>query len=157
KNAGVVLPTGNTPLGVYAELAGRSARGEFDATALRVFQLDEYLGLGANDQRTLLGWLDRVFMQPMKVPLQQMVRLPSDTEDPAAACLAYDEVVETAGGFDLAVLGLGMNGHIGFNEPGSDEHSPTRALVLTAASLKSNAGYWGGIDRVPRAAMTCGM
>jgi glucosamine-6-phosphate deaminase len=156
-DAGLVLATGDTPMGVYKELAARRARGELDASRLRIFQLDEYLGIPPEDDRSLYGWLERSFVRPVGVPEANMVRLPWNRDDLEAGCRAYERAVELAGGFDLAVLGLGPNGHIGFNEPPSGRKEPTRAVVLTEASIESNARYWGGRDRVPREAVTAGM
>ena len=154
----VVVPaTGDTPMGIYAELAARRERGELDASRLRVFQLDEYLGIGADDPRSLYGWLLRSFVQPLGVPGANVVRLHGDVEDVQAACDVYERAVEEAGGFDLAILGLGPNGHLGFNEPPSEPGAPTRAVDLTEASVESNARYWGGRHRVPRGAVTAGM
>jgi glucosamine-6-phosphate deaminase len=156
--AAVVLATGNSPMGIYSELGARSARGQLDATQLRVFQLDEYFGLADNDGRSLFGWMDRAFLQPMRVPLQNVVRLRSGSgNDWRNQCRQYDEAVAAAGGFDLAVLGIGPNGHLAYNEPGSHAHSPTRALLLTEASTLSSAEYWGGRANAPLAGITCGM
>jgi glucosamine-6-phosphate deaminase len=156
-DAAVVLPTGDTPMGIYRELAERAARGEVDASKLRVFLLDEYLGVTADDPRSLYGWLARSLFEPLRIPEGKVVRLPGDTRDPEAACRAYDRQVETVGGFDLAVLGLGRNGHLGFNEPPADPHAPTRAVDLSEESIESNGRYWGGEEVVPRQALTAGM
>lgn len=152
----VVLATGNSPMGIYDELSARTALGEFDATSLRVFQLDEYFAIEENDSRSLYGWMDRKFLQPMHVPARNVVRLTGGA-DHREVCAAYDKAVREAGGFDLAVLGLGPNGHLGFNEPGSHAHSRTRALLLSEESLNSNAAYWGSRAAVPLAAITCGL
>jgi glucosamine-6-phosphate deaminase len=156
-DAAVVLATGDTPMGIYHELAQRRRRGEFDASRLRVFQLDAYLGLTPDDPRSLYGWMQRAFLDPLGVPPENVVRLPGDATDPEAACRVYDLAVQAAGGFDLAVLGLGPNGHLGFNEPPSTPDAPTRVVDLTEESIASNARYWGGRDQVPRRAMTAGM
>jgi glucosamine-6-phosphate deaminase len=155
--AAIVLATGDTPMGAYRELAARRQRGEVDTSRLRIFQLDAYLGLAADDPRSLYGWMARSVLGPLGIPEANVVRLPGDTPDPPAACRAYDAAVRAAGGLDLAVLGLGPNGHLGFNEPPSDAGAPTRIVALTEASIQSNARYWGGIDQVPRAAITAGM
>lgn len=155
--AAIVLATGNTPMGVYGELAARRRRGEFDPSRLRIFQLDAYLGLAPEDPRSLYGWMARSVLDPLGIPGANVVRLPGDTAEPAAACRAYESAVRAAGGFDLAVLGLGPNGHLGFNEPPSDAEAPTRVIALTEASIQSNARYWGGAGQVPRAALTAGM
>ncbi len=155
--AAVVVATGSTPMGVYRELAARRRDDGVDTTRLRVFQLDAYLGLAPDDRRSLYGWMERSFLDPLGVPPEQVVRLPGDAPDPAAACHAYDQAVAEAGGFDLAILGLGPNGHLGFNEPPSEPDAPTRVVDLTEESLISNAGYWGSRDDVPRQALTAGM
>jgi len=156
-NATMVLATGNTPIGAYAELARMSHAGTFDPTRIRPFQLDAYLDISIDDDRSLFGWLKRAFLEPLGIAPDRVVTLPDDTHDPDATCRAYDEAVEHAGGFDVSVLGLGPNGHLGFNEPPSPANAPTRRVTLTEASLNSNASYWGGLDRVPREAITCGM
>ncbi|MCA1597137.1 MAG: 6-phosphogluconolactonase, partial [Chloroflexi bacterium] len=91
----------------------------------------------------------------MEVPESRVVTLPGDTGDPLGACQDYDRAVAAAGGFDLAILGLGPNGHLGFNEPPAEPEAPTRVVTLTAASLESNARYWDG--QAPLQAMTAGM
>ena len=80
-----------------------------------------------------------------------------DAPDPEGACRAYDRALQAAGGFDLAVLGLGPNGHLGFNEPPCGREAPTRVVSLTPQSVESNARYWGGPEQVPRRALTAGM
>lgn len=154
-DARVVVATGATPMGLYRELARRSAAGALDASATTVFQLDEYLGIARDDRRSLLGWALRSFVEPLGIPLERVVPLPADG-DPAA-CAAYDSQVERAGGYDLAILGIGPNGHVGFNEPPSDAACPTRAVELSTESIASNAAYWGGSAHVPRRAVTIGM
>jgi glucosamine-6-phosphate deaminase len=156
-DAAVVLATGETPMGIYRELAALQRRDELDTSKLRVFQLDSYLGLGPEDRRSLYRWLAESFLDPLGVPAANVIRLPGDSADPEATCRAYDEAVRAAGGFDLSVLGLGPNGHLGFNEPPCDPRAPTRVVDLTPESVASNARYWGGADQVPRRALTAGM
>ncbi|HEX8597628.1 MAG TPA: glucosamine-6-phosphate deaminase [Chloroflexia bacterium] len=155
--AAVVPAMGDTPMGIYSELAARRLRGEVDASRMRVFQLDEYAGIGAEDPRSLYGWLLRSFVTPLGIPGANVVRLRGDVADIEAACRAYEQAAKEAGGFDLVVLGLGPNGHLGFNEPPSAPDAPTRAVELTEESVESNARYWGGRHRVPRTAVTAGM
>ncbi len=153
----LIVPTGETPLGLYRALAARRRRGAFDASHLRVFQLDDYLGLNDDDPRSLYRWMKTAFLDPLGVPDTHVIRLRGNTPDPDATCRAYEAAVREAGGIDLAVLGLGPNGHLGFNEPPISPDAPTRRVVLTPASVESNARYWGGRDRVPTAALTAGM
>ena len=156
-DATLVLPTGETPLGLYRELIARHQQGVFDASQLRVFQLDEYLGVAPDDERSLYGWVKQAALDPLAIPPAHVVTLLGNTANAAAACRAYHEAVVAAGGLDLALLGLGPNGHLGYNDPPADATSPTRVLDLSESSLQSAARYFGGLDRVPRQALTCGM
>lgn len=156
-NASVVAATGDTPMGMYAHLAELRDRGELDASGLRLFQLDSYLGLSADDPRSLYGWMKRSLLDPLGIPDERVVRLTGDAPDPDSVCEAYDAAVAAAGGIDLAILGLGRNGHLGFNEPPVQVDAPTRVVALATESIESNASYWGGQDRVPRRALTAGM
>jgi glucosamine-6-phosphate deaminase len=154
----VVVPaTGNTPTGAYTELAARRQAGQLETGRLRVFQLDEYLGVPLGDPRSLFDWMWRGFVEPLGIPGEQVVRLPGDAPDPRAACRAHDQALVRAGGADLAVLGIGPNGHLGFNEPPSPPDAPSRVVTLTEASLESSAAYWNGRERVPRQALTLGL
>ena len=152
----LLAATGNTPMGAYAELAARQAHGTLETTGLRVAQLDEYLGVSDDDPRSLYRWLETSLTGPLGVTADRVIRFRGNAEDPIADCAAFDAAVAAWGGIDLAVLGLGPNGHLGFNEPPSPADAPTRVVELTPASLESNAGYWGGLP-VPRRAVTAGM
>lgn len=152
----IVLPTGNTPLRMYRELARRHAVGHLPTARMRVAQLDEYLGVAADDPQSLFGWMQRSALGPMGVTSDRVIRFAADAPDPTAACRAYDAAVIEAGGVDLAVLGIGRNGHLGFNEPPSGPDAPTRVVELSAESRAANAAYWSG-DAVPERALTAGM
>jgi glucosamine-6-phosphate deaminase len=155
--ATLLLATGETPMGLYRELARRRAAGEIDTAALRVVQLDEYLGVLEDDRRSLYRWLRESALAPLGVTDDRVARLRGDWADVDAACRAFDEAVRLWGGIDLSILGLGPNGHLGFNEPPADEAAPTRAVTLTEASIESSARYWGGREQVPTRALTAGM
>ncbi len=152
----VVAATGRTPMGMYAELAARRRSGLVDTGGITAFQLDEYLGLGPDDRRSLLGWMRESFLDPLRVPDDRVVRLPVDG-DLEEACAAFDRALEARGGLDLAILGLGTNGHLGFNEPPSAPDAPTRAVDLSPATIRANARYWGDVVDVPARAVTMGM
>jgi glucosamine-6-phosphate deaminase len=152
----LLLATGDTPMGAYRELAERRLRGELDTSRVRAAQLDEYAGVALDDRRSLYGWMTRSFAEPLGVPEEHTIRLDASLP-PDVACRRYDAAVAAAGGFELAVLGLGPNGHLGFNEPPIERDAPTRLVPLTPESIRSNARYWGDEDDVPREALTCGM
>src|SRR4051812_48321619 len=98
---------GSSALGVYAELGAMRDRGELDTSALRMVQLDEYLGVEADDARSLIGWLRRDVAGPLGVGDDRIIRLDGAHPDPLAACVAYGEAVTSEGGIDVAVMGLG--------------------------------------------------
>lgn len=156
-DAAIVVATGDTPMGIYHELGERHSRGLIEPSQLHVFQLDAYLGLAPGDRRSLFSWTRRSFIEPLGIPEANVVRLAGDAPDPWEACRRYEAAVDEVGGFDISILGLGPNGHIGFNEPPSPPDAPTRLVSLTQESVVSNARYWGGEDQVPRQALTCGM
>ncbi|HJR78776.1 MAG TPA: glucosamine-6-phosphate deaminase [Anaerolineales bacterium] len=156
-DAAIVVATGETPMGIYRELAERRSRGLIDTSRLRVFELDAYLGLVPDDRRSLFGWTRRSFLEPLGIAEANVVRLAGDAPDPWEASRAYEAAAREAGGFDISILGLGPNGHLGFNEPPSPPDAPTRVVDLTPESIASNARYWGGEEQVPRRALTCGM
>jgi glucosamine-6-phosphate deaminase len=153
-SAALLVATGNSPMATYAELAGMYERGELDSSQVRPFQLDEYLELEPDDPRSLGGWMRRSFTQPLGIPDDRVTWLDAEG-DLEASCARYAAAVRAAGGYDLAVLGLGPNGHLGFNEPPAAADAPTRVVELTPESLASNAVYWD--ERVPRRAITAGM
>ncbi|WP_407571690.1 glucosamine-6-phosphate deaminase [Deinococcus altitudinis] len=153
----LLVATGSTPMLTYAELARRVQAGTLDLSRVTAVQLDEYLGpdslgLDDTDQRSLWGWMQRSFVGPLRIT--RTVRFQFG-EDAQQTCTHYDAQVSALGGIDLAVLGLGPNGHLGFNEPPSGPDAPTRVVPLSPESQVSNRVYW---DReVPRQAVTAGM
>ena len=156
-DAVLLAATGNTPMGCYAELARLRESGDLDASRTRVVQLDDYLGLEDGDPRSLFRWMERALLIPLGIERERTLPIMLDgDEDPELACRAYEAQVEALGGIDLAILGLGRNGHLGFNEPPSSADAPTRVVSLTPESLESNAAYWSE-GHVPERAVTAGM
>ncbi len=156
-DAVLLAATGNTPMGCYAELARLRESGDLDASQTRVVQLDDYLGLEDGDPRSLFRWMERALLIPLGIGRDRTLPIMSDgDEDPELACRAYEAQIEALGGIDLAILGLGRNGHLGFNEPPSSADALTRVVSLTPESLESNAAYWSE-GRVPERAVTAGM
>ncbi len=149
------LPTGRTPLGTYRRLAALRRRG-LDTSRFRLVSLDEYLGVGPRDPISLFGWLQRAVLHPLRIASEKVLRLPADCAEPQIACAAFDRRLQRLGGFDLVVLGLGWNGHVAFNEPGSPLNAPTRIVALQSGTVRRNLGYWRG-RRVPTYGVTIGM
>ena len=155
--ARIVVPTGNSPMGMFRELARLAATKRFNPRNITVFQLDEYAHVPDGDPRSLYGWMDREFLQPLGVGKHQVVRFDQMSSDLDSACKVFDAKLDEGGPLDLAVLGLGPNGHLGFNEPPSDATSMSRVVSLPEESIISNAVYWGSTERVPRTALTMGL
>ena len=149
----VCLPTGDTPAPLYAELVAAEGRGDAPFASATVVLLDEWVGLPAGDparcdvrlRDQLLGRLDGP---------PRFVAIDADAADPDAAAAAHD--AECARGLDLVILGLGMNGHVGFNEPGSRPDDPTR-LVRLAVSTREAAVTRYGLPHAPTAGITVGL
>jgi len=156
-DAVVTLPTGETPVGMYKELVRRIQSGEIDFARAQFFCLDDYLGATPDDEASLTRWLRSEFLDPGNIPEHHIHYIPTVAEDPAAAAAGYDREIEELGGFDLAVVGLGPNGHVGFNEPGSLPTDPTRVVDLEIATRNQSAAYWDGKADIPAQAMTTGL
>jgi glucosamine-6-phosphate deaminase len=149
------LATGSSPMPVYDELARRHDAGEVRFDRARGFCLDEYLGLPAGHPEAYQSVIRRVFAD--RVGLAN-VRAPDGTAgDVPAACAAFEAAITAAGGIDLQLLGIGADGHIGFNEPGSSLASRTRIKTLTDRTRRDNARYFGSLDDVPRHVLTQGI
>lgn len=150
------LPTGNTPLGMFQILIERITSGAVDASKAQWFLLDEYVGIDDDDPESLTGWLKREFLTPAGIPESNIHELPTKSSDLAAAARQYEADLLAAGGFELAVLGLGGNGHIAYNEPGATADSRTRVLTLTEESIEQARGYFEG-RTVPTQAISAGV
>jgi glucosamine-6-phosphate deaminase len=156
-SAVVTFATGESAKPIYRALAERVERGEIDFSRVRVFELDGYLGIPLDDRRSLFAWLLRDVIVPLRIPEASVTRLRGEANDPVAACREYDRALDRAGGYDLAILGLGPNGHVAFNEPPADPDSDAHVLEVTDESVESAVRYWGSREEVPRRAITTGL
>ena len=147
------LATGKTPAGLYRRMveSHRSFR------RMRFFNLDEFFGLGPEDPRSFRATLKRELLGPLNVPARNVYLLRGDVKDPNRAAEAYERVIHAVGGIDVQVLGIGRNGHIGFNEPGSSLGSRTRTKTLDTKTLVDYAGIFASPDEVPRFSITMGI
>lgn len=153
------LATGTTPVGVYRELVRLVGTGELDLARVRTFNLDEYLGLERNDPAAFRARMQAMLFGPARIPLARTDLPACDVQrkGEAAECERYERAIEAAGGIDLQLLGIGRNGHIGFNEPGSERATRTRIVELDATTREDAAAAFGGLERVPRRAITVGI
>jgi glucosamine-6-phosphate deaminase len=152
------VATGSSPLGVYAELAARVRGGALSFRSASAFALDEYVGLPPGDPHSSASELDRVVTGPLGF-WPAAVRVPDGAAlDPGHAAAVYDRMIAFGGGIDLQLLGIGVNGRIGFNEPASSFTSRTRVKVLAPRTRFDTARFFGGdVDAVPRHCITQGI
>jgi len=155
--ATLALPTGNTPLGLYAELVRRSEAGAVDFSATSLFNLDEYCGLSAADPHSYASFLLRHLVVPLRLAMDNVRLLRGDAPDAAAECRAYDTAIARRGGIDLCILGLGTNGHIAFNEPGAACDQRTHRVELSAATRATHALQAAAPWDIPAFGLTMGI
>jgi len=151
------LATGSTSLGVYARLIDAYQAHEADFSRVRTFNLDEYLGLTEDHTRSYAAFMDQNLFRRVNIPRANIHRLQGKPRDIERHCADYEARIREAGGIDLQILGIGRNGHIGFNEPGSSLSSRTRAMTLTRETVDDNARFFNTGEPVPRFVLTMGI
>ncbi len=156
-DAVIAVPTGSTPLGLFADLIARVEAGTLDLSRIRLFCLDDHLGVSPDDPNSLTKWLRDSFLEPARLDLSRVQMMPAAAADHVAAAANYETALEDVGGLDLALLGLGPNGHIAYNEPGSTADSRTRVIDLTPESIEQASAYWHDTMPIPSRAMTIGV
>ena len=152
------LATGSSPLLTYQELIRRHQSERLSFQHAIVFLLDEYVGLPASCPESYLAFIRREFTGQVDLASGAVHGPPTDEETLRSCCASYDRQIAEAGGIDLQILGIGSDGHIGFNEPGSSLASRTRLKTLTDATRSDNARFFGGdAEAVPRHVVTQGI
>ena len=152
------LPTGRTPIRLYHELGTMYARGQADFSRVTTFNLDEFLGVAPDHPGSYRSFMREHLFSRVNIPESQINLLDGVAPDPLAECIRYERAIAAAGGLDLQILGVGTNGHIGFNEPARELTGSTHRVVLKASTRHSNAGLFGGNEeQVPREALSMGM
>ena len=151
------LATGSSPVGTYDQLAAMYEEGILDFSHVKSVNLDEYVGLdGSNDQSyryfMQTNFFDHINIKPENTNVPNGL-----AEDPDAECIRYNKVIADLGGVDLQVLGMGPNGHIGFNEPEEAFELETHVVNLTENTIEANARFFASKDEVPRKAITMGI
>jgi glucosamine-6-phosphate deaminase len=152
------LPTGRTPLLFYAEIVRLHAAGEADFSRAVTFNLDEFLGVPANHPGSYRAFMHRYLFDHVNADPARTNFLDGAATDPLRECERYERAIEAAGGIDLQILGIGTNGHIGFNEPAPELEALTHRVTLKPETRRSNAALFGGDPAaVPAEALSMGM
>jgi glucosamine-6-phosphate deaminase len=151
------LATGSTPVGLYRNLVEFYRHGDLDFSWVTTFNLDEYVGLGPNHPCSYHRYMrenlfDHVNLRPERCHIPR-----GDAEDLEGECLRYEEEIRRAGGIDLQILGLGVDGHIGFNEPDVKFERRTSVVKLAESTIQANSRFFDGPDQVPRHAISMGI
>jgi glucosamine-6-phosphate deaminase len=151
------LATGATPVGIYRLLRAGCTAGELDFSAVRTVNLDEYYPMPANDSHSYRHFMEEQLFGSINI-LPENTHLPDGTSpDPEAECSRYDALIRSLGEIDLQILGIGGNGHIGFNEPSDHFAAGTHLVSLAENTRCANARFFPSPDAVPRQAITMGI
>lgn len=151
------LATGGTPIGTYEELIRLNGEGQIDFSLVKTFNLDEYAGLDAKHPSSYSYYMDNLLFKHINIK-KENTHIPSgDAADLQEECRAYDELIESMGGIDLQILGIGTNGHIAFNEPADRLSIGTSVVDLTPSTIMDNSRYFDSIDLVPTTAISMGI
>lgn len=152
------LATGGTPRAMYQNLVADYKHARVSFAKATTFNLDEYVGLGANDPQSYRAYMNRELFEQIDIDMGR-THLPTcePGADPETVGPLYEEAIRGAGGINLQILGIGENGHVGFNEPTSSLRSRTRIKTLTRATLDANSQYFSDPDKQPQIAITMGI
>jgi len=152
------LATGNTTLGMYKELIPLHQHDSLDFSRVSTFNLDEYLGLSADHPRSFRHFMQQNFFSQVNIPPRN-IHIPNGSikSDYQQYCASYEQDIRSAGGIDLQILGIGRNGHIGFNEPTSSIGSRTRLKVLSKDTTEDNRKFFAPGEEIPQCAITMGI
>lgn len=151
------LATGSTPIGTYEQLVEWYKKGDLDFSRVTTVNLDEYKGLDRHNEQSYAYFMNEHLFRHVNIDPSRTF-LPDGMEpDSEKACADYDKVVQSVGGVDLQLLGLGHNGHIGFNEPGDTFKTGTHCVQLSQRTIEANQRFFASADEVPRYAYTMGI
>ena len=151
------LATGGTPLGIYRNLAELHRSGQLNFSSVTSLNLDEYVGLAPEDSRSYAYFMEQNLFSHVNIKPEHC-HIPSGlAKSVDAECRHYDQLISVLGGIDLQLLGLGNNGHIGFNEPGTSFDAETHCVALSESTRQANARFFDTIEEVPTHAITVGI
>lgn len=151
------LATGSSPIGTYEELIKKYDNGEIDFSAIKTVNLDEYKGLPRTNDQSYYYFMNEHLFDHVNID-KENTHVPNGmVEDPAEECKNYEQLIKDLGGVDLQLLGLGHNGHIGFNEPSDHFEKAMFCVDLQESTIEANKRFFASIDEVPRQAFTMGI
>ena len=151
------LATGSTPVGTYRQLIEWYEKGDLDFSRVSTVNLDEYRGLAHTDPQSYYYFMQENLFDHVNID-KTATHVPDGTNpDAADACAKHEQIIKSLGGIDLQLLGLGNNGHIGFNEPGAAFEKETHLVDLAESTIRANARFFTSIDEVPKQAYTMGI
>ncbi len=157
KNSVLGLATGSTPVGAYKKLIEFYQQGKVDFSGISTINLDEYKGLKPDNDQSYRYFMNHNLFDHVNIR-KECTNVPDGTEqDSKKACMNYDSLIEKSGGIDLQLLGLGHNGHIGFNEPDKVFSKGTHCVKLTESTINANSIYFPTMKDVPKEAYTMGI
>lgn len=151
------LATGGTPIETYKELIQLHQARQLSFKQTKTINLDEYAGLNPEHENSYMTYMKRHLFDHIDLPQDQYFLPNGNAAHLEKECLRYDQLIEAVGGIDLQLLGIGQNGHIGFNEPGTPFNSKTHVVQLDENTRQANARYFSSIDEVPTHAITMGI
>ncbi len=152
------LPTGSSPLGMYKALIEANKAGKVSFQHVVTFNMDEYIGLPEGHPESYHSFMWNNFFSHIDIKKENVHILNGNAADPLKECADYEEAIKAAGGIDLFLGGIGPDGHIAFNEPGSSLSSRTRIKTLTTDTIIANSRFFeGDVNKVPKTAMTVGV
>lgn len=151
------LATGSTPVGMYKKLIEKNAAGEIDFSAVTTVNLDEYYPISPDNDQSYRYFMNENLFNHVNIDKTRTFVPDGMAADPVAACEAYEETVAAVGAADIQVLGIGQNGHIGFNEPAEALEVKTHVTGLTESTIKANARFFATEADVPTKALTMGI
>ncbi|MBE5882963.1 MAG: glucosamine-6-phosphate deaminase [Lachnospiraceae bacterium] len=151
------LATGSTPIGTYACLVERYKQGDLDFSGITSVNLDEYKGLPHENDQSYYYFMNDNLFSKVNIDLNNTYVPDGTIEDAAEACEKYEEIIAATGGVDLQLLGLGHNGHIGFNEPAEVFPKETHCVTLAQSTIEANARFFASKEEVPTQAYTMGI
>lgn len=151
------LATGSTPIGTYAQLIDWYRKGDIDFSQTVSVNLDEYMGLGGDHDQSYRYFMNEQLFNHINIRKEYTNVPDGKADDLEEECARYNQVIRQTGGIDLQLLGIGGNGHIGFNEPGDVFEKETHVVTLTSETRQSNARFFQSLDEVPTHAITMGM